>query len=285
MLSVFLHSLSRYRGQILGWGLGLAVLGFYLIGFYDTIAAEQETYTRLIESFPKEMIAFFGDFTEMATPQGYLGIEFFSYMPLILGIFAVMAGSGLLASDEEAGTLELVIAHPISRTALFMSRLLAFIAAAASILGITWLSFVISKQSSSIDVTAEKLALPFIELFALLMLFGGLALLLSMLLPSRAMASMVSGLVLVASFFITSLQHIDPNLEPLARFSPLTYYQSGNAILGLNGEWLAGLLGFALLFMLASWFFFQRRDLRVSGEGAWQIPGLGRLRRANRSAS
>lgn len=285
MLSVFLHSLSRYRGQILGWGLGLAVLGFYLIGFYDTIAAEQETYTRLIESFPKEMMAFFGDFSEMASPQGYLGIEFFSYMPLILGIFAVMAGSGLLASDEEAGTLELVIAHPITRTTLFLSRLLAFITAAASILGITWLSFVISKQSSSIDVTAGELALPFIELFALLMLFGGLALLLSMLLPSRGMASMLSGLLLVASFFITSLQHIDPNLEPLARFSPLTYYLGGEAILGLNGEWLAGLLGFALFFMLASWYAFQRRDLRVSGEGAWRIPGLGRLRWANRSAT
>lgn len=285
MLSVFLHSLSRYRGQILGWGLGLAVLGFYLIGFYDTIAAEQETYTRLIENFPKEMMAFFGDFTEMATPQGYLGIEFFSYMPLILGIFAVMAGSGLLASDEEAGTLELVIAHPISRSALFFSRLLAFITAAASILTMTLLSFVLGKGSSSIDVTAGELALPFIELFAMLMLFGGLALLSSMLLPSRGMASMVSGLLLVASFFITSLQRIDPDLESIARFSPLTYYQGGEAILGLNAEWLAGLLGFALLFMLVSWFFFLRRDLRVSGEGAWQLPGLGRLRRANRSAS
>ena len=285
MLSVFLHSLSRYRGQILGWGLGLAVLGFYLIGFYDTIAAEQETYTRLIENFPKEMMAFFGDFTEMATPQGYLGIEFFSYMPLILGIFAVMAGSGLLASDEEAGTLELVIAHPISRSALFLSRLLAFTIATASILTFIWLSFVIGKGSSSIDVTAGELALPLIELFAMLMLFGGLALLLSMLLPSRGMAAMVSGLLLVASFFITSLQRIDPNLEPLARFSPLTYYLGGDAILGLNGEWLASLFGFALLFILASWYFFQRRDLRVSGEGAWQLPGLGHLRRANRSAS
>jgi ABC-2 type transport system permease protein len=285
MISVFLHSLSRYRGQILGWGLGLALLGFYLVGFYDTIAAEQETYTRLIENFPKEMMAFFGDFTEMATPQGYLGIEFFSYMPLILGIFAVMAGSGLLASDEEAGTLELVIAHPISRTALFVSRLLAFITAAASILILTWLSFVLGKQSSSMDVTVGELARPFIELFAMLMLFGGLALLLSMLLPSRGMAAMISGLLLVASFFITSLQRIDPDLEPLARFSPLTYYLGGDAILGLNGEWLAGLVGFALLFMLAGWFFFQRRDLRVSGEGAWQLPGLARLRRANRRVS
>ncbi len=53
----------------------------------------------------------------------------FSLLPVIVGIFALIAGSGLIASDEESGRLDLILAHPPSRTALFWGRLLAFVGA------------------------------------------------------------------------------------------------------------------------------------------------------------
>jgi hypothetical protein len=33
---------GRLRGSILGWGIGLAVLGGYLLRFYDTLAEQGE---------------------------------------------------------------------------------------------------------------------------------------------------------------------------------------------------------------------------------------------------
>src|SRR3972149_603285 len=110
MFTIFWYSLGRSRGQILGWGLILAVLGGYLVGFYDTLAEQQEVMEQLLHSYPPELMAFFGDFGQMFTPQGYLHIEFFSYMPLILGIYAVLAGSGLLAGGGESGTPGLLLA-------------------------------------------------------------------------------------------------------------------------------------------------------------------------------
>src|SRR5207248_8557932 len=74
-------------------------------------------------------IGMFGDPTKLMSPEGFLSLAFFSYLPLIMGVFAVLAGSGLLAADEENGTLDLILAHPVSRTALFLGRLLAFVAA------------------------------------------------------------------------------------------------------------------------------------------------------------
>src|SRR3990172_1720480 len=127
MNAIFFNALTRMRGQILGWGLSLGLLGFYLMPFYDTLAEQQDTLKQLLASYPPELMAFFGDTTVMFTPEGYLGFEFFSYMPLVLGIFAVLAGSGLLRADEENGTLDLILAHPVSRTALFTGRLLALV--------------------------------------------------------------------------------------------------------------------------------------------------------------
>jgi hypothetical protein len=40
-----------------------------------------------------------------------------------------------------------------------------------------------------------------------------------------------------------------------------------------NAAWVIGLSAVALLFALLAWWRFERRDIRVGGEGAWQRPG------------
>jgi ABC-2 type transport system permease protein len=92
-----------------------------------------------------------------------------------------------------------------------------------------------------------------------------------MLLPSRRLASMAAGLLLVASFFLPGFATLNENLETVARFSPLEYYQTQEAFAGLNREWLFGLLAAAAVFALLAWWRFVRRDIRVGGEGGWRL--------------
>jgi len=280
MMTIFRYTLRRFRGQILGWGIALALFGVLLVSMYDMIAAEQEQFEELLKVYPPELTAFMGDISSFATPEGFVSIEFFSFMPLILGIFGVLMGSGLLVSDEEKGTLDLIMAYPVSRTALFMGRLLAFVTAAVAILVITWLGFVVSMTWSSMDIGWGRIWLPMLSLLAELLLFGTMSLLLSMVSPSRRLAATAAGLLLVASFFITGLAKINEDLEPVAKLSPLNYYQAQDAFHALDGAWLAGLLAAAVLFAALAWWCFQRRDIRVGGEGGWRLPSLPFRRRA-----
>ncbi len=272
MTTVFRYALTRLRGQILGWGIAMFLLGLFSASFYGTVVEQQEQILQLLKAYPPELLAFFGDASQFATPEGYLSIEYFSFMPIILGIFAVLVGSGLLASDEENGTLDLVLAHPVSRTTLFAGRVLAFAVAALAILAIAWLGLVAVATWGALDVGWSDLALPFLSLYATLMFFGALALALSMLLPSRRLAAMTAGFVLVASYFITSLARISKDLATVEKLSPLYYYQSGDAINGLNLGWFVGLLAAAAVFAGLAWWRFGRRDIRVSGEGSWSWP-------------
>jgi ABC-2 type transport system permease protein len=278
MKTIFRYRLARLRGQILGWGIGLALYALFIAQFYGTIVEQQEQFEKLLESYPQEFMAFFGGLDSFATPSGYLSVEFFSYMPLILGIFAVLIGSGLLASDEESGRLDLILAHPVSRTALFTGRLLAFVVATLAILALTWIGLAVPSRWTLLnEVSLVEMAWPFLSLLGVLMFFGFLALLLSLLLPSRRMAAMTTGLLLIGNFFLIGLAHIEADLEPFARFSPLNYYQGGEAIDGLNASWVVGLLAAALLFAVLAWWRFERRDIRVGGEGGWERPSLLRL--------
>lgn len=274
MITVMRHTWLRLRGQIIGWGLALAALSLIVAPLYNTLVQQRVLVEDLVKNLPPEFMALIGSFDRLFSPAGFLGVRYFSMLPLILGVFAVITGSGLIASDEESGTLDLILAQPISRAELYLGRWLAFSAALIGILFVAWLGLIAGIRIGAIDLNGLAVALPFIALFSLLSWFGGLALLLSLIVPSRRLAASLSGLVLAASYFVTTLAEISADLRGLAAMSPLTYYQGGGAIEGLNTGDFGGLLLMSIVCVMIGLRLFQRRDIRIAGEGGWRLSRL-----------
>jgi ABC-2 type transport system permease protein len=273
--TTFLYTFLGLRGQILGWGLGLALYGLMVVPMYDALGAQQEQLQQMIASYPPEFLAFFGgDASSMLTPSGFLGMYAFSMMPVIIGIFAVLVGSGLIVNDEERGRLDLIMAHPVGRSAFFFGRSLGVLGAAVSIMLLGWLGFSVMLGGSSLGFDLGQMIVPFLSLLAQTLLYAMLALLLSMFLPSRSQAAMVTGVVVAASYFVSSLGFMDERLAALAKLMPYHYFQTVLSFRELNWAWLFTLLGISVLMMAAAWLRFLRRDIRLSGEGSWRLPFL-----------
>lgn len=271
MVTILRYSFSRLLGQIFGWGISLALLGAYTVLLHDSFVRPeaQQQYLQLVSGYPPEMMALFGDMNDLFSPSGFLNMVFFSYMPLVAGIFSIASSAAILAGDEERGTLDLVLAHPVSRAGLFGGRLAALTLATLAILFLAWLGFVLPLAQTTLDATPIQIAWACLSLFSALMFFASLTLLLSMLLPSQRLAAMLSGVLLVASYFFTSMVRVNPELGDIERLLPLHFYQGGYAVVEMKWDWLAALLGIALLFALLAWWRFERRDVRVAGEGNW----------------
>ncbi len=280
MNTIFRYALLRLRGQIIGWGVALAVLAFVVASLYDTALQMRGQLEQLLDTMPPEIMMFVGGIDRIFSPAGFLDTRYFSMLPLILGVFAVLVGSGLVVGDEENGTLDLILAHPVRRLDLLIGRWLAFCAALLGILALAWLGLIIATTFTSIKFSGIDMALPFVSLFGILIWFGGLALLLSLILPSRRLAASLTGLILAASYFITAFALISPNLNGLAQWSPLTYYQGGSAMEGFNTGDFVGLLLISIVFVTIGLWLFQRRDIRIAGEGGWHLPFLSRKSRA-----
>jgi len=275
MFTVIRYTLRGSRGAIIGWGIGLAALGIMMGSFFDMMASSGDFMIAYMESLPPEFTEIF-NIGSMGTPIGWLDVEYFSFMPLIIGLFAAGVGASLLARDEERGTLDLILAHPVSRTTLFWGRFLATTLVTIILLLISWASLLLSMTwSENFTIPAFDLLLRFVSLFGILMFFMTLALLLSMLLPARSMANMLAAMLLVASFFITLMSGVVDQLERAADFSPLTYMETTTAIKdGLNLTWFGVFIAIDLVLALISWQMFQRRDVRVGGEGSWRLQDL-----------
>lgn len=281
MNALFFYSISRMRGAIAGWGVILASMAALLLPFYEDLGDRRALVEELLRAYPPELLAFFGgDVQEgLLTPEGFLHLELFSYLPLLLGIFALLAGSGLISADEEQGRLDLFLALPITRTRFYVARLAAMCAATAAILILIGLGVVVGQVISGIPISRVGLVAVLVDQFSVLLLVGCLAVALSQVVPSRRGAAIVTGLIVVASFFLNGLSELNGSLEPVARLLPLYYAQGGDAFSGLRWDWLAGKLAVAAALAGIGGWRFQRRDVRVSGEGTWWPLALRRRRR------
>ena len=272
LLTTFRYTIMSLRGQILGWGLGIGLYGLMIVQMFETMAAQQGQLQEMIANYPKEFLAFFGgDANTIMTPAGFLHMYAFSMLPIIISVFSILVGSGMIVSDEERGRLDLIISHPVGRSAFFFGRFLGVIAGMLIIHLMGWIGFSLLLGKSSLGVTVGQMLVPFISLFVQIFFYVALTLLLSLLLPSRNLAAIVSGVIVVSSYMISSLGFMNDMLMTISKIMPYHYFQTVLDVNDLNLTWLISLLGISMLMVVLAWFRFLRRDIRLSGEGSWKF--------------
>jgi len=171
--------------------------------------------------------------------------------------------------------------YPIRRIQFFNGRILAETAGLILMMIFAYIGAVIPLGNTSMGVSAVELIEPFLSLFAILFCYLGISVFLTFVLPNRSLGATAGNLFLIISFFIDGFAGVNEKLEPFAKFSPFHYFQRANSIVdGMNWEWFIGLVAVGLVGILISMVLFERREIRVSGEGSWQL----KLRSADKKA-
>jgi len=276
IITIASYSLKRSFSIILGWGIPLMLLGIITIPFYDLVAENEKQLRPVLDTLKPLLKSFVGgdEAAQVFTPEGFIALRYFAFLPVVMGIFGSVYGSGLLAADEERGILDFLLAHPISRSQIFWGRLLSFLLSLILIIGFGWFGLWLGVlKAESMNFSPLKLWLPYLSVFAVTWLFACLSFALSMVMPSRSAAAMVSGIIVLAGYIITNLSKAIKGLESWALFSPITYFQS-NAMMGLKLNPLTVLFVSSVIFVALAWKGFVNRDIRVAGDGGWKIPFL-----------
>ncbi len=262
-----------------GWGIGLGIIAAVVVIIYDSVADHFALIDQFMKTMPPIFTAFAGDAQMLKTPSGWLHMKYFVSLPVIFGPFAVMAGAGLLAADEERGRLDLLMAYPTPRWKIFFGRLAALFAATAIILVAAWLGLIAALPFSTLEVTPGASFLPFVSLFALIVLFESFALLLSFILGSRILAAGAAGVVPDRGLFhrCAGLHHaLARPARPLLALPLLPRWNRSRRV--PDGPFLVLIATATVMVGFAFWLF-QRSDIRVMGEGTFRWPLVMRARR------
>lgn len=257
--------------MVLGFGIGSALMAALLLGIYPS-------YSEGLQDFevPPALQAFIGD-VDIASGTGFVTAEFFSWIPILLVVYAIIQGTGVLAGEESNGTLDLLLAQPISRTRLFLEKTASIFVGTLAILVLILPGWIIPYGNVDIDVGLSRLIVVTVAMAPLVLAFAALALLAGTVMATRRDAAMAVAVLAVVSFFVNSLGLASDVLEPLRPASLFYYFHSDRIV--ANGVDLVGvsvLLGTAIVATVLAAMMFQRRDIGVAAGGA----SFKRLRKA-----
>jgi ABC-2 type transport system permease protein len=241
--NLFTKALWDQRRGILVWAIGLAAVGAGYAAFYPTLSTPE--MRQFMDAYPREIMDAMG-ITDLTSPEGYLGGTTYGLLgPLMIIIFGAGLGGRAIAGEEEAGRLDAVLAHPVTRTSVVVQRALAMLVALA-VSGVVLLAamLALSGPADFAEIGAANLAAASAQLVLLGTFFGALALAVGAATGSRGLALGVVAILAVLSYFANNL---GPSVEWLAwsqDVSPFHWYAGEEALRNgfqaLNGLVLIG---------------------------------------------
>ncbi len=258
MNGILRKTLRDLRWQVFWYGLGLGLLGAFVVYIYPSYKTQLADF-----EIPPALQALIGD-ANYASGPGFLSAEFFSWAPILTVVFAIMAGTSLLAGEEAGGTLELLLARPIGRSRLALEKILGLVLAALLIAAAIYVGWLVSVPFVAIDVSLPRLALATFNLVPLTLFFGMLALWAGVLLPERKAATGLVTAAAVVTYFVNYLANLVDALRAIQVLSPFYYYNGVNVLQhGIDVPKLMVILALTVAFAALAVASFQQREIGV----------------------
>ncbi|MCA9884016.1 MAG: ABC transporter permease subunit [Anaerolineae bacterium] len=267
MLNLLKHEILSRRWAIIGWGIALTMFGSMYIAVYPEFANEMQGLAGI--AIYRAMGMDIGSFA------GFIASVAVQILPIIFGVYIIMAGTGTLAGEEENGTLELVIAMPLPRWKILVTKALALMIVAFLTLVITGagcsLTLGMVKQTTEADVTLPQLFVALVGAWPLMVAILAMSMFFATVMPSRILAVTVMIAFYLVSYLLQSVAALVESLEGLKTLSIFNYFDSTTAVFeeGINFGDVAILLTIAVIFFGLALVFFEQRNITV-GEWPWQ---------------
>ena len=270
---VFMETLRRKWRQMIYWGLGVSLWGvtpFFMLPSNPVKLDEMmQQYTGIAENWGSLMQAVgLSDAAMLGTPKGFVGYYLFSFMLLILAIYAVLAGLNVTANEEEDGAMDVLLSLPIPRWRLVVEKVLAYSVMIVGILILGSVGMLIGVAFSTIDleVSAARLLAGMFNILPGTLLILTFTALMGALLRRRSTAIAASSLFVVAGYLFDAIGRASGKelMDHLRQITVFAHYNGTSILLtGLNWNDVIGLLVVSVLLLVGAILFFERRDIAV----------------------
>jgi ABC-2 type transport system permease protein len=265
-MNIYLKELKDYRKSLIFWSLGVIAFLLAAMGKYQGYSRSGATLTDLIDSLPAGLNAALGfKGLDLLSAGGFFALSVV-YLSVMLGVHALLMGSGIIAKEETERTIEFLFAKPVSRKRILFAKLLAALTEIAILNIVTLVSSILAMAafndgpSINGDIVFMMPAVFFIQLWFLMI---GASFAAVMRKPKRA--GMVSASVLLVTYIISALVDITDRFSFLRYLTPFKYFDAKQIFIEDRYDyWYIAITAVAISIMLAgSEFAYRNRDFDV----------------------
>jgi ABC-2 type transport system permease protein len=225
-------------------------------------SAMDETILDIFEAMPPALASLYG--ANDGTVVGLaLGAMFAMIIPAVLLTYAISGGVGAAVGEENKGSMDLLLANPISRSGVSVPKWAVVVIGVVVIGLVTWLSSWLGATwwgdgPGELDILAAS-----VMAVALALMFGGLAMAIAGWTGRSGIGAGVAAGVAGVSWLVTSILSVEESLATLSKLTPWYLYSGPEPVLNGIGWWqLIVMAGSGLLLAWIGVVGLDRRDLK-----------------------
>lgn len=265
MLELITRTINVKKISLLAYILISVGLVWLFVVFWPSIEKQAEEFNVMIKGYPEAFLKAFGVHTDVFfTFEAFLAVENFSLMwPIILIVLIITFGSSAIAGEIDQGTIEVLLAQPISRAKIYWAKYISGFFIILIFVVVSIFSVIPLAQLHNVKVELQNyfmicsLGILFaLAIFSLNMMFS------SMFSTKGKPASLVAG-ILISMYAINLISGLKESVEDLKYLSFFHYYDFTGAIVRNQIEpltvWV--FLGLSLVCTLIGLIVFIKRDI------------------------
>lgn len=271
---------SRRAALIVGGVAGLFMLATATP--YGTEFQTPESRAQLaaqMNAMPAVFRGLLGEPINIDTLGGFLSWRVGNILPVLLGLWSVIALSGTLAGEQARGSLDLLVSTPHARRSVAIQKVAGHVTALIFAMLMTAVFITAAGAAFAVlpgDEIALADALGQVTLYGLLMLAAGSLAFAVAPLAGRGRALAVGLVALFGMYLVSSYSTLSPAIEALGPLSWYAWTDGHRPLAGVTDWTSVGLLALVSLALLATGVVaFERRDLVPATGLRWlRLPSM-----------
>lgn len=261
--NIFTKTLFEKRWMIIAWSLGLAATAALTMAFYDSFS--QVGTDEFIESIPDSLKALVGSVESFKTIPGYVAQQIYGpQIPIMSLVLAIILYIGIGVGEEDRGTLQTLMAQPVTRTQIYVQKLYAGMIILTLVSIAVGLGVVIGVVGLGETMSYTRLLQATIMMSLLNISYGVIAYAVGMGTGKKGLAiGLASGYAFI-SIFLSSLAPAVKVLQPFEKFSLFYYYSKPEVFVhGIDMSNLMVILAVTVVVIGIGLLGYLRRDIDV----------------------
>lgn len=264
-MNIVLRELRANLKALIIWSICILLFVFMEMSEFAAYANNPEM-AAILDSFPEPLMKAFGlEAANLTTVSGYYSI-LFTYNALIIGIHAVLLGSGIISKEERDKTVEFSCTLPISRKRLMTGKLIAAFINCIGVLIALGIASVGATAKYKPDADFYKfLLITLVAVFIIQMIFLAIGLFLASVLKWYKRSGSISVSILLVTYFMYIISGFSDKLDFLKYITPFKYFNTVDMLNTLKIESVYVFISIGIVFVcfVGAYVAYSKRDLHI----------------------
>ena len=267
MRTIFIQELKMNIKSLLYWLLGMVLLIAVAIAEYSTVVGGDgaQSMMPMLMAMPKIVRVMFNmNAISIDTPLGYFACMFLWY-EFVAYAHAAFLGASIVAKEERDRTADYIFTKPYSRSTVMSAKVLVCLVSMVVLNIVTWTSSAVAfGHPKGFDPIQREIAFLMLGMLLVQVIFFALGLLLSAVTRTQKSASSFVLLAVLAGYAAGVAVEYAEKSSVWDYLTPFRYfYAAGVAEDGMRISCIGLSLVLCVIFMIAAYLIYNRRDLQV----------------------